>query len=192
MVPGSLFKSSVHHGDPLCANLQGEQRERAVSTAWAGTGSPQAGRNRALQPSAPRHSLTPAGRAGPGVLDASTRMQQACCPVVREQAWAGLSLCLQGSQTQNPSQGWGPSVHAHPTGQHRNPSTGNPLWPCCRSGAAVATHYLVNRGLLGDIVHHTDHVGLQEKQEKVVKGSLPHSWQLGMAAGNARAAGNAG
>lgn len=44
----------------------------------------------------------------------------------------------------------------------------------------LGTHYLVNGGLLGDIIHHTDHVGLQEKQqERVVKA---HWWQQGMLA----------
>lgn len=40
-VPGALFNSSVHHGDPLCANLKGEHRERPVTAAWGGRGSSQ-------------------------------------------------------------------------------------------------------------------------------------------------------
>lgn len=32
-----------------------------------------------------------------------------------------------------------------------------------RSGLWWGTCYLLNRGLLGDIIHHADHVGLQER-----------------------------
>lgn len=46
-----------------------------------------------------------------------------------------------------------------------------PEWSC--SGLQWGTHYLLDRGLLGDIVNHADHVSLQERSGRVgERGSL--------------------
>lgn len=80
------------------------------------------------------------------MLDASRRMQQACCPPARKEnsqrgSKLGLCstfLCLQRSQTPNPRRA---GVHQYPPtpksqGSWEGPSSGNPFPSGCRSGAA--------------------------------------------------------
>jgi len=73
---------------------------------------------------------------------------------------------------------------AQPVSACRSPKPQN-LWRSgCISRLPEGTRYLLDRGFLGDIIHHADHVGLQKRSRKGVskilvlpqqQGSLPSS-----------------
>ena len=116
-VPGTLFSSPVHHGDPFCANLQGKHRERPVRADWGGKGSSQHTRRgcqqgpaaicspafpRTSRQSIPRDAVCQqkdvTGLLPPAQVDNCQRgsMPRLC----------SACLCLQESQTPKPLEVW--------------------------------------------------------------------------------------
>lgn len=144
-VPGALFNSPVHHGDPLCANLKGEHSERSVSAAWRRRGSSQHSsqhQHRSSQqgPAAicslafPRTSRHGRPRdAGCQQRDVTNLLT--CCPPARKDnnqsgskpGLCSACLCLQVYQTPKPHRAGGHQYRPAPKSWHNQegPGTGN-------------------------------------------------------------------
>lgn len=83
------------------------------------------------------------------------------------------SACRGVSNPKSPTGLGGISTHPHQKAgaAWKDPALGTPSPPALLpergcSGFQQGTRYLLNRGLLGDIVHHADHVGLQERSSR--------------------------
>ena len=79
-----------------------------------------------------------------------------------------LPLLAGVSNPKSPAGLGGISTHPHQTAAGKDPALGTPSPPALLpepgcSGLQHGTRYLLDRGLLGDIVYHTDHVGLQDR-----------------------------